>query len=291
MQESTYIAVLGDLHGHITLAYRLLKRWEKEHGKLLQAIFQVGDFGAFPPPFKVDKATMRFYQKDPDELSFIDYYDGSTEADEILAEDGPQKRKIAANLYFIKGNHEDFEYLQSLSSGNGYPIPVDVYGKIFYLPNGNVYSLPIGQTTLKIASLGGISQNNHGGKDPKSKFYTKSEYRQLCETGNDIDIFLSHDVPYNSIIENAGSKDILDFIEIYQPKLHFCGHFHEDGHELTVPGNTKSYILNEVNFRKPSQLNFGCISIVEISADKEHKATILDDHWVNQFTKDNFRNI
>ncbi len=34
------IAVLGDLHGHMTLAYRLLRRWEVEHNEAIDAILQ-----------------------------------------------------------------------------------------------------------------------------------------------------------------------------------------------------------------------------------------------------------
>lgn len=37
---------------------------------------------------------MRFYEKDPDELSFIDYYEGSEEADEILSEDAIPKEVL-----------------------------------------------------------------------------------------------------------------------------------------------------------------------------------------------------
>jgi predicted phosphodiesterase len=110
----TCIAILGDLHGHITLAYRLLKRWEIEHSRVFSAIFQVGDFGAYPPPFRADKATMRFYEKDPDELSFVDYHLGSEEADEILGMNALPDRRISADMFFIKGNHEDFDYQVSI---------------------------------------------------------------------------------------------------------------------------------------------------------------------------------
>jgi len=96
-----YIAVLGDLHGHFTLAYRILSRWQKETGFALSYILQVGDFGAYPPPFKADKATMKFYDKDPDELSFVDYYEGSEEAENILGEEAEEKYKISADMIFI----------------------------------------------------------------------------------------------------------------------------------------------------------------------------------------------
>ena len=289
--KKEYVAILGDLHGHITLAYRLLKRWEEENRKQLSAIFQVGDFGAFPPPFRVDKATMRFYQKDPDELSFVDYFEGSKEADEILGESATPNRRIDARLYFIRGNHEDFEYLNGLSEMDGTPQCVDAYGRIFYLPNGSVCSFSLGKIQINVASLGGVAFQNHWGAGPASKHYTKSDFRRLCADGDEIDILLTHDVPFDSFYENAGSLDILEFIKTYQPKLHFCGHYHEEGGELSVPGTTRSFILNEVNFRKPSKLNPGCIAVVEISKKENFEVSILNESWMREYTRQNFRGL
>jgi hypothetical protein len=52
-----HVAVLGDVHGHLSLAFRVLRRWEQETGVRLDLALQVGDLGAFPPPFRLDKAT------------------------------------------------------------------------------------------------------------------------------------------------------------------------------------------------------------------------------------------
>ena len=234
---------------------------------------------------------MRFYKKDPDELSFIDYYDGSKEAEEILGEKAQLDKKIGANLYFIKGNHEDFEYLESLPQFDDMPTSVDAYYKIFYLGNGSVHNISVGHNQLKVASLGGVSDNHQWGKSSLSKHYTKSEYQQLCAYGQEVNLFLSHDVPYGTIYENSGSKDVLNFITMYQPKLHFCGHYHEAGQQLSVSENTESYILNEVNFRKPSKLNPGCIAIVEFEGKGEYKVFILDELWLGEYRKENFRYI
>lgn len=35
------IAVLGDLHGHLTLAFRLLRHWHCEHAVLIDCVLQV----------------------------------------------------------------------------------------------------------------------------------------------------------------------------------------------------------------------------------------------------------
>jgi Icc-related predicted phosphoesterase len=283
-----YIAILGDLHGHITLAYRLLKRWEIEYNKVFSAIFQVGDLGAYPPPFRADKATMRFYEKDRDELSFVDYYQGSEEAAEILGDKALPARKISADMFFIKGNHEDFEYLNSLPQSGSC---VDSYGKIFYLESGMVHTIQAGEHELRVAALGGVSQDNQSSRTSGSAYYTRAEYRRLCGHGDGVDIFLTHDTPFDTVFENAGSQDILEYIRDYKPRLHFCGHYHEDGEELEVPGDTRSFLLNEVNFRKPSRLNPGCIAILKISSNRDFQVEILDDGWLKEYRRSNFRSL
>ncbi|XYI03622.1 metallophosphoesterase [Sorangium sp. So ce1128] len=127
------IAVLGDVHGHLTLVYQLLRRWQRETGRALDLILQVGDLGAFPPPFRLDRATKRFAESDPDELGFAAYHDGSPEADAILGPDVPPDQRISADLVFIRGNHEDFEFLAEAGAGYDAPVPVDAYDKILYL--------------------------------------------------------------------------------------------------------------------------------------------------------------
>ena len=57
MQNNSYIAVLGDLHGHFTLALKILNRWERENNKKLDLILQVGDFG---DSFEIGRGTKIF---------------------------------------------------------------------------------------------------------------------------------------------------------------------------------------------------------------------------------------
>ena len=129
--------MLGDVHGHLTLAFRVLCRWEREMGRRLDLALQVGDLGAFPPPFRLDKATRRFAEKDPDELGFADYYEGGPDAEEVFGEDADHARRFDADLVFIKGNHEDFEFLAEVAGGAREPVPVDAFGRIRYLPSGS----------------------------------------------------------------------------------------------------------------------------------------------------------
>src|SRR6185437_8365323 len=135
MSDALNLAMLGDIHGHLTLAFRLLRRWERETGRRIDLALQVGDLGAFPPPFRLDKATRRFAEKDPEELGFGDYYRGGPDAREVFG-DADDARRIDADLVFIKGNHEDFLFLADRASGAHEPVPFDAFGRIRYLPSG-----------------------------------------------------------------------------------------------------------------------------------------------------------
>jgi len=285
------IAVLGDLHGHFTLAYRILRRWEKEHNEKIDMILQVGDFGTFPPPFRVDRATTRFAKKDPDELSFVNYHCGSDEAGEILGPEASDECRISACMYFIMGNHEDFEFLAYLPGSWDDLVPVDQYGKMLYMRNGSTHRFHIGGYDLKIGCLGGIAKTCRESEDAIPSFYTKEEVKRLRANGAGIDVFLTHDVPYDTLYEKVGSQEILEFISIFQPRFHFCGHCHETGRKLDVPGGTKSFILNEVNFRRSRILNQGCFGMLNLSRDGEAIFDFVNDDWMWEYGQWNYREL
>lgn len=48
-------------------------------------------------------------------------------------------------------------------------------------------------------------------------------------------------------------------------------------------------LLNEVNFRKPSRINPGCIAILEINDSGEFLVEILNDKWLMEYKRSNFR--
>ncbi len=174
------LAILGDVHGHLTLGFRVLRRWQDETGHTLDVILQVGDLGAFPPPFRLDDATRRFAERDPDELGFAHYHEGGAEAAEIFGPDALPARALAAQMWFIKGNHEDFEFLVEVAAarrraGAGRP----AQRASLHIPGGRVVKLARRDRTLRIAALGGIADDGKPGRDPVSVHYTATEVRAL----------------------------------------------------------------------------------------------------------------
>ncbi len=289
----TNIIVLGDLHGHLTLAYTLIRKWEIEHGKKIDLILQVGDLGAYPPPFQLDPSTQRFAKRDPDELGFAHYYEESEEADMFLASDAPDKTRVSAKLFFIKGNHEDFGFLEGITDYADQPGFVDAYGKIHYLRSGQVYPITAGIEELTVGVLGGI-ERGHSGKQTidERMFFTESEINHLLSYDGNLDILLTHDFPYGTITPgNSGSREVSQLIEVLKPDFHFCGHCHVDGAQLPSPADSQSYVLNEVNFRRRHQLNLGCFGVLEIKNGRERSFTIVDDDWLSEFQRDTFREV
>ena len=135
LETQLKIAVLGDLHGHIDLALSILAKFEKENNVKLDEILQVGDFGYFPYPFlRLDRATKRFAEKDPEELGFSSKFLERTETSERYFRDPESEMP---RTVFIAGNHEDGEALSQLPQNT--PTPVDFFRKFVFLPSGVVY--------------------------------------------------------------------------------------------------------------------------------------------------------
>ena len=131
------IAVFGDLHGKILLAYKLCQRWQKENKKNIDLVLQVGDLGVWPDPARLDKATARHVDTEENELGFIDFANGSEALYDMFL---GKNADALPDIYFIKGNHEDFDFLGSLACKHRITIPVDAYHKLNYIPNGKAFT-------------------------------------------------------------------------------------------------------------------------------------------------------
>ena len=99
----------------------MARLWEQHTGLRLAGILQVGDRGALPDHTRLDDATARMARDDPDELGFASYCAPSQEGERYLG--GPSVPVTA----FIRGNHEDFDYLARFSA----PEAVDPWQRLW----------------------------------------------------------------------------------------------------------------------------------------------------------------
>jgi hypothetical protein len=292
------IAILGDTHGHLTLAYRILNRWQRETAQQIDLILQVGDLGAYPPPYRLDKPTKRFAEHDPDELGFTAYFLGEPEAEEILGYTAAEPRKIDADLIFIRGNHEDFEYLLGLDGTEHGPVAVDAFQRIHYLKSGVPFTYSKDGHSLCIVGLGGIADDEGAPvNDDSGACYTKQDVKRLFAVNEKIDLFLSHEPPLdaaaiiNPKYAGAGSPAAREFIQTFAPAYHFCGHYHEEGRDISFANATRSYHLNAVNFWRPHRLNPGCIAILRWQGAQALEMSLLDAAWLKEYTNSTYRHL
>jgi hypothetical protein len=262
------VAVFGDLHGHFALAYRFLRHWEIESGRVADAILQVGDVNVFPDPARADRLTRKFAARDPAQLSFPRWQRGDDEAAMFLAPDAPEQTRIAAPMLFVKGNHDDYGYLERLAAGTASgAIPVDPWQRILYLPSGRMFELNAQDSVLRVAALGGIADpDGRGAGRPKPDHYTKDEVRRVAGLPGPVDVLLTHDAPWGSVFPAGGSRDVTELIALLAPAFHFCGHYHAPGTALTAPAPTRSYQLDAVRpDRASGRMRAGCFGILEWS--------------------------
>lgn len=266
-------AVFGDLHGKIKLAYRLCQRWQREHQQALDLILQVGDLGFWPDITRLDQATMRFASKDMDELGFLEFYEGSQSLDRLFEDQLP-------DLYFIKGNHEDFDLLEEGDE----PVPVDAYHKILYLPNGITFSHTRGSEELRVSALGGIGGEHDIAKRRRHKkaYFTDSEIQRLCAQG-DTDILLTHhgDTAKRGCI----SLPIQRLRKSLDPAYHFYGHLHKE-EDIEKEKRTSLVQLNQLAFRRRSGiLPRQAFGILHWKGRSEHRFDFVDDEWMRDYTE------
>lgn len=85
-----FICVAGDIHGAMDRLYEDVLAFEESMGARFDYVLHVGDFGVWPDPDRVDKATRK--------------HGGAGDFPIWLAEN----RAVPRPTVFIKGNHEDF---------------------------------------------------------------------------------------------------------------------------------------------------------------------------------------
>ena len=183
-------------------------------------IVQLGDMGAYPSLDRIDDAGRRPIELDPAQADFS----------RLLQTDGLRveclraiRREMAAPIHFLRGNHEDFQYLGDLPRDEADATArVDEFDLFRYVPDGTV--LPIGD--LRITFLGGIETE---APDPRS--IDSNAYEILMDLGpGSFDILATHDPPYGIGIgyrgQMSGSRLVSSLMAHTQPTFHFSGHVH-----------------------------------------------------------------
>ncbi len=254
------IAFLGDLHGRVFHAMAVLAKWQRENNEKLDLIIQAGDFGAYPFPDE-DMLNNRFVKQDPTELAFSKFIAGGEEIDEFSK---LIKSELESPIYFIRGNHEDVNWLNSIPCIDGV-CDVDTYGIFKHIKDGTIMDFHgkvmgfFGGAEFGAKGQGVLDMNAH---------------IELLNSNKDIDILVTHEThfgigfSYHGLTQ--GSKYITELIEKLKPKYHITAHYHH----MIGPhkrGDTIHLGLNNIVLPlrgKPGRsLRAGCLAIMDTDTD------------------------
>ncbi len=271
------MAAVGDTHGNLGVMWRMAQQWQEEAGTEIDFIFQVGDFGVFPDEEHLDHPSRKYAERHGQSI-------------EAAVGDFPYlltgEMTVPIPTYFIKGNHEDQEFLLSLEREVGsYRLshPIEVVPNLFYVPDGCIFELE----GLRIAGWGGC----WGAKTFPMGYWSNSRLqspRRLNHMTRDVferlirqrfDVLVTHDGPTGIGLRGAlhGEKSlppeelttpseggggvpyIRELIEASGCSHSFSGHWHEP-HQAQIGGSTH-YSLGKV---RPEGNNSEAMVVIEL---------------------------
>jgi Icc-related predicted phosphoesterase len=211
------VCAAGDIHGAIDQMFDHVLQFEQQLGVSFDVVLHVGDFGAWPDPGKLDKATVK--------------RDGPGDFAKWVNENKTAPRTTV----FIPGNHEDFDYLAKFVR------PTEILPGLTYLPSGEVLSFNLGGQTLRIGAVGGcfspkdyeISSSALKGK--ARRHFTKDQVERVLRKTADgrLDIIMTHDAPTGVVVPTrkggkvaSPAQGLGDLVKKTKPRLSLFGHHH-----------------------------------------------------------------
>lgn len=272
------IAFMGDIHGRIFHAIAAVTMWQIKKEQKLDMIIQVGDFGAYPSPDEI-MLNNKFIREDPTELDFSKYI----KADLKLQDDLKYiRQKFICPIHFIRGNHEDFEWLNIISEHDSKIAPVDKIDLIHYIPDGAIIDFH----GVRVAFLGGVETNAEDAKSIKDRAYNNL----IKNKPGSIDILVTHDSPYGTGIsytgEVQGSKKVTELLKALKPRYLIAGHYH---HVIGPQSIEKTQYLGlntlipPIRKDKTRSIQQGSIAILDTCEDT---LELVSDEWLTEINKD-----
>jgi len=172
------LCAAGDTHGALDRLYRDVLAFEADLGARFDQVLHVGDLGVWPDATHIDKAT-RNHEGAGD---FPAWY--------------TDQRGVPRPTVFIKGNHEDFDWLAERRRQR----ELEVLPGLTYLPSGEVLDVEVDGARCRVGGIGGCHgpanyvrrASNLQGR--AQRHFTHDEVEALASRGR-VDILLLHDAP------------------------------------------------------------------------------------------------
>jgi hypothetical protein len=169
------LCAAGDIHGALDRMFTDVLAFETALSVCFDWVLNVGDLGVWPDPGRIDGATRR--------------HEGAGDFPAWWA-DG---RAAPRPTLFIKGNHEDFVWLDAQPTA-------EVLPGLHYLRNGCVHELRAADEMLRVGGIGGcfgpsdFERRSASLQGYSKRHYTRGEVDALAAQDG-LDIVLTHDAP------------------------------------------------------------------------------------------------
>jgi len=211
------ICVIGDVHGHLSLALCLAARWQQELGLNFEAVCLCGDVGTFTQDSQLDNATRRHAKSNICELEFLNVWSRNPFPKWVsrIFEPIPQHGLgLDCPIVMVHGNHEGFEHLEQLLPAHYSKAPVsvstlptvDAGGRIHYLPSGWQCRTRAGTT---IAGIGGIESGQRAAKYHPLAYLELPAIKRLPRMDRS-DLLITHQGPART--QADGGSELLDVL-------------------------------------------------------------------------------
>lgn len=270
-------AIFGDVHGHLRLMFALCRRWQEATGRRFDAILQCGDMGWFPDANRIDRATRKYAKEDPDELAVSQYFATTAlqrdpRVDETLAGDPAALSTVTATVYWVHGNHEDFEALRH-AVGDRDIATVDRYGRLAWCRSGTAHGI----AGVRVGFVGGGPEVD-GASDPW-QVVQPADVNALENA--ELDLLVTHSAPRGVGGDSSrhGSALLRRLVERAQPRWHVFGH-HRDSIPAATVGSTQCRWLNDTGFERNGWLRPGCMAVFD-----GERVVVVDEPWLKAVTR------
>ncbi len=275
------IGFIGDIHARVFHTLALITAWQERTGQKLDLIIQVGDLGAYPDPSD-DVRNEKYVRQDPAELDFMRLLQAEGRIAECLH--FIRANVLQSPIYFIRGNHEDFDWLEAQHAQDSQEskVRVDPFDLFHYVKDGTIWEL----NHVRMAFLGGIQTREHDRRSIEPDAYANLNQLKPGE----IDILITHDAPYgigtNFLGHTQGSTLISDLIATITPQYLIAGHYHHMNGPRAYGATTYLGLNVLVDLRDDGvhrRVQPGSMAVLETTTNQLQYVT---DDWLSSIDRD-----
>ena len=160
--------------------------------------------------------------------------------------------EFPSNFHFIQGNHENWDHIEKLKSGNS-PVFMKNGSLTWYKTSGYGYCIGVLGGNYSAKAYDTPTRKLSGNR---RRFFTSDDYdalvlqdiqQRVCDKTLNIDILLTHEAPSPFIksFGDIGIHVVTELIKRIKPTIHFFGHHHH--YVMSNVGETVSIGLDRIN--------------------------------------------